>query len=97
MPARQGTQAHADNRLLLRHRYPDVLRRSPPPHFLAIYSGHEANVAIATGEVIEGHLLANAARRVKQWALAHRAELEDNWRRARAGTPLLKIAGLDDD
>jgi hypothetical protein len=36
-------------------------------------------------------------RAVKQWVLAHRSELEDNWRRARAGTPLVKIAGLDDD
>jgi hypothetical protein len=34
---------------------------------------------------------------VKQWALAHRGELEDNWRRARTNTPLIKIAGLDDD
>jgi hypothetical protein len=54
-------------------------------------------VSIETGEIIEGHLPANAARLVKQWALAHRSELEDNWRRARAGTPLIKIAGLDDD
>jgi Domain of unknown function (DUF4160) len=69
----------------------------PPPHFFATYSGHEANVSIATGEVIEGHLPANAARLVKQWALAHRGELEDNWRRARAKTPLVRIAGLDDD
>jgi hypothetical protein len=69
----------------------------PPPHFFASYSGHEANVSIETGEVIEGHLPANAARLVRQWALAHRGELEDNWRRARAGTPLVKIAGLDDD
>jgi hypothetical protein len=69
----------------------------PPPHFFASYSGHEANVSIETGEVIEGHLPGNAARLVKQWALAHRAELEDNWRRARAGTPLVKVAGLDDD
>jgi hypothetical protein len=61
------------------------------------YSGHEANVSIETGEVIEGHLPANAARLVKQWALAHRGELEDNWRRARAGTSLVKIPGLDDD
>jgi Domain of unknown function (DUF4160) len=69
----------------------------PPPHFFAAYSGHEANVSIETGEVIEGHLPANAARLVKEWALAHRGELEDNWRRARAGVPLAKIAGLDDD
>jgi hypothetical protein len=68
----------------------------PPPHFFTAYSGHEANVSIETGDVIEGHLPANAARLVKLWALAHRGELEDNWRRARAGTPLAKIPGLDD-
>jgi hypothetical protein len=68
----------------------------PPPHFSATYSGQEANVSIATGEVIEGRLPANAARIVREWALARRGELEDNWRRARAGTPLVKIAGLDD-
>lgn len=43
----------------------------PPPHFFASYSGHEANVSIETGEVIEGHLPANAARLVKQWAASH--------------------------
>jgi len=69
----------------------------PPPHFFAAYSGHEANVSIETGQVIEGHLPPNAAHLVKQWALAHRGELEDNWRRARAGMPLAKIVGLDDD
>ena len=37
----------------------------PPPHFVAAYSGHEANVSIETGEVIEGHLPTNAARLVK--------------------------------
>jgi Domain of unknown function (DUF4160) len=26
----------------------------PPPHFQAVYGEHEANVAIATGEVIHG-------------------------------------------
>jgi len=69
----------------------------PPPHFSATYSGHEANVSIETGEVIEGYLPRNAARLVKQWTLAHRGELEDNWRRARTRMPLVKIAGLDDD
>ncbi|RZN31180.1 DUF4160 domain-containing protein [Bradyrhizobium sp. Leo121] len=69
----------------------------PPPHFLASYSGHEANVSIETGEVIEGRLPGNAARLVKQWTLVHRGELEDNWRRARANQPLVKIVGLDDD
>lgn len=69
----------------------------PPPHFFASYSGHEANVAIETGEVIEGDLPGNAARLVREWTLAHRSELQDNWQRARKGQPLVKIAGLDDD
>jgi hypothetical protein len=71
--------------------------KHPPPHFSASYSGDEANVSIESGEIIEGHLPRNAARIVKQWALAHRSELEDNWRRARSKAPLAKIAGLDDD
>jgi len=87
---------NANHRLFLRHRHSDVLCDHPPPHFFASYSGHEANVSIATGEVIEGHLPANAARLVKEWTLAHQGELEDNWRRARASTPLVKIAGLDE-
>lgn len=92
-----GGTGGADHRLLLRHRHPDVFVDHPPPHFFASYSGHEANVSIETGDFIEGHLPGNAARLVKEWALAHRSELEDNWRRARAGVPLVKIAGLDND
>jgi hypothetical protein len=38
----------------------------PPPHFQAVYGEHEANIAIATGEVVEGHLPRTAARLVKQ-------------------------------
>jgi hypothetical protein len=58
-------RAHADHRLLLRHRNSDIFFDHPPPHFFAAYSGHEANVSIETGEVIEGHLPTNAARLVK--------------------------------
>src|SRR5436190_23980846 len=69
----------------------------PPPHFFAAYSGHEANVSIETGQVIEGHLHKNIAHLVKQCALAHRDELETNRRRARAGMAHGTIMGLDDD
>jgi Domain of unknown function (DUF4160) len=82
----------ADHCLFLWDRHSDVLRR-PSPRI----SSRLIAVSIATGEVIEGHLPANAAHLVRQWTLAHRNELEDNWRRARAGQPLRKIAGLDDD
>jgi len=69
----------------------------PPPHFQAIYGEHEANVAIATGDVIGGYLPKTAARLVKQWTLAHQAELQENWKRARDKLALQRIAGLDDD
>lgn len=67
----------------------------PPPHFQAVYGEHEANVSIETGEAIAGKLPLTAARLVKQWTLAHQAELKSNWDRARAKLPLEKIAGLD--
>jgi hypothetical protein len=73
------------------------VRDHPPLHFHAIYGGHEAYVAIGTGEVIEGTLPKGAARLVKEWALAHQGELNENWRRARAGEQPEKIAGLDAD
>jgi hypothetical protein len=71
------------------------LRDHPPPHFHAIYQEHEANVAIESGEVIEGRLPHSAARLVREWTLAHRLELLDNWQRAKSGEPLERIAGLD--
>ena len=73
------------------------LRDHPPAHFHAVYQGNEAFVAIDSGEVIEGKLPRVAVRLVKEWTLAHRSELHDNWRRARAGEPLQRIAGLDND
>ena len=73
------------------------VRDHPPPHFHAIYGEHEALVAIETGELIEGSLPTNAARLVKQWALARQVQLRENWRRARAGQQPEKIAGLDAD
>jgi hypothetical protein len=69
----------------------------PPPHFEAVYGEYEANIAIATGEVLNGHLPGTAARLVKQWTLAHQDELRSNWDRARPKLPLERIAGLDAD
>ena len=72
-------------------------RDHPPPHFQAVYGEHEANVEIATGDVIAGRLPNAAMRLVKQWALAHQSELMANWHRARANLPLERVAGLDND
>jgi Domain of unknown function (DUF4160) len=73
------------------------IRDHPPPHFHAVYGEHEAFVAIETGEIIEGALPPAAARLVREWALARQDQLGENWRRARAGEPPEKIAGLDAD
>ena len=72
-------------------------RDHPPPHFHAVYGEHEVFVSIDTGEVIEGGLPKRAARLVKEWTLARQDQLRENWRRARMGVPLEKIAGLDAD
>ena len=68
-----------------------------PPHFHAIYAGHEAFVSIATGDILEGNLPKNAARLVKEWTLARQSLLMDNWDNARNGEPLKKVPGLDAD
>jgi hypothetical protein len=68
----------------------------PPPHFHALYSGHEAIVRIADGEVIAGSLPRTAFRIVRDWALLRHTELMEDWERARAFEPLNRIAGPDE-
>jgi len=87
----------ADDRLVLRHRDSHVRAGPSTSAFPAIYGEHEAFVAIETGEVVEGELPRAAARLVKEWALARQVQLRENWRRAREGEQLERIAGLDVD
>ena len=54
------------------------VREHLPPHFHALYGEFEANVAIDSGEVIEGRLPPNATQLVKEWTTRHRTELESN-------------------
>jgi hypothetical protein len=68
-----------------------------PPHFHARYGNAKAIVSIADGSIISGELPPVATRLVRDWALARRVELEENWRRARAREPLDKVAGPDDN
>lgn len=70
-------------------------RDHPPPHFHAIYGDHEAIVDIATTAVTDGKLPRRAWTLVKEWAEAHRDELNRAWDLARAGLPLQPIAPLD--
>jgi hypothetical protein len=66
-----------------------------PPHFHAEYAEHEAIYIIDTLDILRGELPRRAHSMVVEWALAHRAELRDNWDRARARIPLLEVQPLD--
>ena len=67
-----------------------------PPHFHARYGSAKAIIRISDGEIISGELPPTAQRLLKEWSLARRSELEENWRRARVQEPLEKVAGPDD-
>jgi hypothetical protein len=65
------------------------------PHFHAEYQGQQATFTV-DGEKLAGTIDSRTARRlIKEWGLAHSAELEANWGRAKGGEPLERIAPLD--
>ena len=66
-----------------------------PPHFHAIYGEFEAAVTIATASIMEGQIPSKARLLVEEWAGKYRTELDDDWKRARAGQPLLPIPPLE--
>ncbi len=66
-----------------------------PPHFHARYAGQRATIAIDTLAVLDGSLPARALGLAMEWAVIHREELLDNWRRAREQVPLHAIAPLE--
>jgi hypothetical protein len=66
-----------------------------PPHFHAEYGEAEAVYAIDSLDILRGQLPRRAQGMVVEWALAHRAELRDNWVRAREQLPLEEIEPLD--
>lgn len=61
-----------------------------PPHFHARYAEHEAQVDIATEDILDGFLPRRADTMVREWATMYRTELERNWERARAEQPLVR-------
>ena len=65
-----------------------------PPHFHARYGEHRATIAIDPAGILTGNLPPRALGLVMEWAGLHRAELMDNWRRAREQAPLKKIEPL---
>ena len=67
----------------------------PPPHCHAIYGEFDAQIAIDTLEVVRGSLPRRVQVLVIEWAMAHRPELRENWRRAERHDSLLQIVPLD--
>jgi len=64
------------------------------PHFHARHAEGEAKIRIDNLEVIDSSLGRRQLRFVLAWAELHREELEENWRRARAGETLKEIEPL---
>jgi hypothetical protein len=72
-------------------------RDHPPAHIHVFYGGAEALIAIETCEVIGGHLPPAALRIVRDWMQNRRADLLENWERARRREPLEQVPGADTD
>jgi hypothetical protein len=64
------------------------------PHFHARHAEGEAKIQIDNLEVIDSNLGRRQLRFVLAWAELHQSELEENWRRARAGETLQEIEPL---
>jgi uncharacterized protein DUF4160 len=66
-----------------------------PAHFHAEHQGQDGKFDFS-GKMIAGNIQSKTALRlIREWALLHRAELEANWARMKAGQPLDKIAPLE--
>ena len=67
-----------------------------PPHFHAEHAGQYAKFSFA-GELLAGEIRSRKAReRIREWTRQHRAELEANWERMKAGQTLESIAPLQE-
>lgn len=65
-----------------------------PPHFDAIYGEFEAQIDIATLEIINGSLPATALKLVKEWGAQHQVELMNDWTKAQKNQRPDKIEPL---
>ena len=62
-----------------------------PPHFHVQRAGHDALITIADLRILRGTLSPSHLRQVRDWALAHQAELALNWVLAPAGLDMWDI------
>ncbi len=64
------------------------------PHFHAKYGEYDAQIDIANGAIVRGYLPTRAYHLILEWLALHRAELAENWERARRGERAQRIAPL---
>ena len=64
------------------------------PHFHVAYAEYEVTIEIET-ERVHGSLPRRILALALEWSRLHRAELLDNWRRARGGVALVRIRPLE--
>lgn len=70
-------------------------REHEPAHFHAEHQGQQAKCDF-DGNVLVGEIQSRTALRlIREWAVAHRAELEANWAKTKEGEPLDRIAPLE--
>ena len=66
-----------------------------PAHFHAEFQGQSAKFDL-TGKIVAGDIRSRTARRlIRDWATLHRAEIQANWERMKAGRSLEKIEPLE--
>ena len=56
-----------------------------PPHLHATLGGHEAQISIITGDLLNGSLPRSKLRAVRSWLDAHRDQVAYIWEEIRAG------------
>jgi hypothetical protein len=70
-------------------------REHEPVHFHAEHQGQLASFGL-DGEILAGEIQSGNARRlIREWAELHRAEIEANWARMKAGEQLERIEPLE--
>ena len=70
-------------------------REHEPAHFHAEYQGQYGKFDFDGNQVAGSVQSGTALRLVGEWARQHRAELELNWARMKAGQPLERIEPLE--
>jgi len=70
------------------------LRIMGPAHFHAVYGEYEITVGIEDG-VVKGEFPRRALRHVLEWYEMHKADLVENWQRAKDRKPLQPISPLE--